>query len=411
MTIALKSQEADQGVELITSALNSESKSEHVLFLIDRFPQRMGGAEGTLLKITRLLPPARYRCSVVTFAIDPAFEDIHGLFKCPLHVLPLRRTYDLNAFRVALQISRLIRSERVSIVHTFFPTSDLWGGMIAKLSGCPVLISSRRDMGLNRSAKHRLAYRLLRGMFDQVQTVSDQVRSFSIANDGLAPSKIFTLRNGVDLDEVQEITPLKRSDSTLGVEDASHLIATVGNIRPVKGTDILIRTAARVCEQFPRAVFLVIGRANDSQYFRGIQELTNSLGLSRNVRFLGLRNDVISILKTSDMFFLPSRSEGLSNALLEAMACKLPCVATEVGGNAEVVENGKSGFLVPSENPELAAERITRLLRDPHSAREMGEAGRRIIEERFTAQEMVNRLVSFYDSLLKAKNARLSRTR
>src|SRR4029077_19269923 len=108
MTTALKSQVDYVEAGVIGSVPAPGPKSEHVLFLIDRFPQRMGGAEGTLLKITHLLPPARYRCSVVTFAIDPAFEDIHGLFKCPLHVLPLRRTYDLNAFRVALQISRLI---------------------------------------------------------------------------------------------------------------------------------------------------------------------------------------------------------------------------------------------------------------------------------------------------------------
>jgi glycosyltransferase involved in cell wall biosynthesis len=404
MATALKSQ--DLHGEADVAPLVPDAKPAHVLLLIDRFPQKMGGAEGTLLKITRLLPPARYRCSVITFAIDPTFEDIRGLFKCPLHILPLRRTYDLNALRVAWQISRLIKTEKVSIVHTFFHTSDLWGGMIAKLSGCPVLISSRRDMGFSRSSKHQLAYKLLRGMFDQVQTVSDEVRSFSIASDGLAPAKVVTLRNGVDLDEVQESPLLKRSDSSLGVEDASHVIATVGNIRPVKGTDILIRTAARVCEHFPRAVFLAIGRANDSQYFREIQELTNSLGLSRNVRFLGLRNDVLSILKTSDMFFLPSRSEGLSNALLEAMACNLPCVVTDVGGSAEVVDHGKSGFLVPSENPELAAERIIGLLRDSHGAREMGQAGRRIIEDRFTAQGMVGRLVGFYDRLLEAKNAR-----
>src|SRR6266478_1780815 len=185
MTTALKSQVDYVEAGVITSVPAPDPKPEHVLFLIDRFPQRMGGAEGTLLKITRLLPPARYRCSVVTFAIDPAFEDIRGLFKCPLYVLPLRRTYDWNALRVAMKIVLLIKSQQVSIVHTFFHTSDLWGGMIAKLSGCPVLISSRRDMGLNQSLKHRVAYRLLRRMFDQVQAVSEQVRSYSIAEHGL----------------------------------------------------------------------------------------------------------------------------------------------------------------------------------------------------------------------------------
>ena len=403
MTIALNPQEVQAG--LINPALTAPSEPHHVLFLIDRFPQRMGGAEGTLLKITRLLPATRYRCSVVTFAIDPTFEDIRGLFQCPLHILPMQRTYDLGALKVAMRIARIIRKENVSIVHTFFHTSDLWGGLIAKLSGSPVLISSRRDMGLNRSTKHRWGYRILRGMFDQVQAVSDQVRSFSISNDGLPPERVVTLRNGVDLQEVDAIKALPRSDSALGVAEASHLITTVGNIRPVKGTDVLVKTAALVCKEFPRAVFVVIGRANDSDYFRGLQEQTTSLGLSRNVRFLGLRSDVISILKASDVFFLPSRSEGLSNALLEAMACQLPCVVTDVGGNAEVVANGESGFLVASEDAQSAADRILGLLRDPVAARRMGESGRNIVEESFAAQAMVDRLVGLYDELLDAKHA------
>lgn len=380
-----------------------EVKPKRVLFLIDRFPYNVGGAERTLLKITRLLPPNRYQCSVVTFAIDPRFGDPRQLFSCPFQVLPIRRIYGWSGLRAAMTIADLIRSQKVSIVHTFFSTSDLWGGIIAKLSGCPVLVSSRRDMGFDRSLKHRLAYRWLGGMFDQVQAVSEEVRSSSISNDGLKPNRVVTILNGVDLEEVQNVNGLTRSDGILDVQQASHFIVTVGNVRPVKGIDVLLHTAARVCRKFPRAVFLIVGWVGDQAYYRGLQELIRSLGLARNVKFLGLRDEVVSILKICDVFFLPSRSEGLSNALLEAMACKLPCVATAVGGNPEVVEDGRSGFLIPSENAELAADRITTLLADPKSAREMGEVGRSIVERKFTVQRMMDQLVRCYDSLLEQK--------
>jgi glycosyltransferase involved in cell wall biosynthesis len=376
-----------------------------VLFLIDRFPHRVGGAEGVLLRTVRLLPPKRYRCSVATFAVDPQFGDVRRLFECPFYLFPLQRTYDWNAVRVALKIAHLIRSQRVSIVHTFFSTSDLWGGMIAKLSGCPVLISSRRDMGIERSAKHQLAYRLLGRMFDQIQAVSDEVRTFSISQDGLPFGRVVTLHNGVDLEEVQQAYGIPRSDQTLALQQTSHVVATVGNIRPVKGTDILIRAAALVCKQLPDAVFLVLGRVQDPEYFHFVQELATSLGITRNIKFLGLRYDVVSILKACAVFFQSSRSEGLPNSVLEAMACRLPCVATDVGGTREVVAEGSSGFLVPPENPELAAERLLRLLRDPMRARQMGETGFKIIEERFTAQAMVDRLVQYYDGILEAKRS------
>jgi len=130
------------------SAEASAQRPRHVLFLIDRFPERMGGAEGALWRTTKLLPRHRYRCSVATFAIDTRFGDVRPLFDCPFHVFPLERTYGWSALRTAFRIANMIRREKISIVHTFFSTSDLWGGLIAKLSGCPVLISSRRDMGI-----------------------------------------------------------------------------------------------------------------------------------------------------------------------------------------------------------------------------------------------------------------------
>src|SRR5207302_1666069 len=110
---------------------------------------------------------------VGTLRKDPN-PDIVRQLPCPVFVFPLRRTYDLEALKIALELRRVIRKEQVQIVHTIFETSDLWGSVVAKLSGVPIAISSRRDLGFNQSTKHRLAYRMLRPVFDQVQTVSDQ---------------------------------------------------------------------------------------------------------------------------------------------------------------------------------------------------------------------------------------------
>jgi len=377
----------------------------HVLFLIDRFPERMGGAEGALWRTTKLLPKDRYRCSVATFATDPRFGDVRSLFDCPFYVFPLERTYDWKALRTALRIANMIRRERISIVHTFFSTSDLWGGLIAKLSGCPVLISSRRDMGIERSPKHRRAYRVLASMFDQVQTVSDQVRSYSIAADGLRPDRVVTLHNGVDLKEIDASPALSRSDEGLGAQNASHLVVSVGNVRRVKGADVMIRTAAIMREKFPKVLFLAIGGVHEPEFFSEIQDLVSALGVTANVKFVGRRLDVPSILKTCDVFYQSSRSEGLPNALLEAMASRLPCVATDVGGTNEIISDGENGFLVGSEKPEIAAKRIMSLLADHNRARTIGCAARRTVEQRFRAENMVSRMVDHYDALL-ATNSR-----
>jgi glycosyltransferase involved in cell wall biosynthesis len=369
----------------------------HILFLSDVLYGTFGGAEGVLFRMTRLLPPDRYRCSIATFA-SRANLVAKDCFPCPVHLLPLRRTYDWQAIKVALQLSAFIRSERVSIVHTFFPISDLFGGMIARLSGCPILISSRRDMGFQRTVLHRIGYRIGRGLFDQVHTVSDRVRLRHIEDDGLRPEKVVTVHNGVDLAAIDSAPVAELSG--WGVPRGSRVITLVANIRRVKGIDVMVETAAIVCRRFPDARFLVVGGVQESDYMRQVAELAERLHVTENIIFAGRHLEVPSILKACDVFYLPSRSEGLSNALLEAMACRLPCVATDVGGNAEVVAHGQSGYLTPAEDAGQAAKRIIELLQEPSLAAQMGLAGRRTVETRFTVQLMIGKLTELYEGLM-----------
>jgi L-malate glycosyltransferase len=373
----------------------------HVLFVIDQLCE-MGGAERVLLNMIRLLPKDRFRCTLATFKIDPRFR-IFKNFPCAWSVFPMHRSYDWNALQVAMRLRHLIRTGGVHIVHTFFETSDLFGGLIAKLSGAPVLVSSRRDLGILRNWKHHLGYRVLSPLYDLVLAVSDGVREFCIRQDHLNPERVLTLYNGIETEKVPVDADASGLRDSMGLSGASHLISTVGHIRKVKGLDILIRAAAKVCQQFPRAVFLVIGDVHERQYYQQLLDLTESLELKQNVKFIGPSEDVFSLLRISDIFCLPSRSEGFSNALVEAMACSLPCVATRVGGNSEALEEGRSGFLVESEDHDAIANRILTLVRAPERAKEMGREGRRMVEAKFTTQAMISRLVNVYDTLLSAK--------
>lgn len=377
----------------------TSSEPARLLFLIDQLCT-LGGAERTLLSMIEHLPKEKFRCLLATFKIDPQL-DVE--IPCPLRVFSLGRTYDLNALRVAMELRDFIRREGVSIVHTFFETSDLWGGVVAKLSGVPFLISSRRDMGILRSTKHRMVYRIVNSLFDLVLTVSEEVRAYCISHDGLRPGKVVTLYNGFEIQKVSAANGGKRLRESLGLPPDFQLIISVAHIRKVKGLDILARAAAKVCREFPLAVFLVVGCVSERAYFEELQELIRSLGLTEKIRFLGHRDDVLPLLKMSDVFCLPSRSEGFSNALLEAMACGLPCVATRVGGNGEAVVDQRSGYLVASEGPEEMAERILTLLRNPERAKQMGKAGREIVESRFSAQAMITQLVELYDGLLASR--------
>jgi glycosyltransferase involved in cell wall biosynthesis len=372
-----------------------------VLFIIDQLCES-GGAEHVLLKMIDHLPRDQFDCLLLTFKHNPAIERFRRL-PCPFYVFRLGRTYDLNALRVALKVRKLIRSHRIDIVHTFHETSDIWGGIVARASGCRVLISSRRDMGILRSRKHMFGYRIANMYVKRVLTVSNRVREYCIRSDGLSAAKVVTIHNGLDLRAFDNDQTSKFCRRSLDIPEHVPLITTVALVRRIKGIDVLLRAAALVCRLFPQAVFLVVGGYAEADYFEELKRLSVELGLGGNLKFAGHREDVIGILKSTDIFCLPSRSEGFSNALIEAMACALPCVATNVGGNNEAITDGADGYIVPSENAETMAQRILNLLRFPEKSREIGLAARRKVEQQFTVDLMLRKLVGVYGELVNSK--------
>jgi glycosyltransferase involved in cell wall biosynthesis len=255
-------------------------------------------------------------------------------------------------------------------------------------------------MGILRRRKHHFGYRLMSGLFDQIHTVSECVRQYTIEHDRADPARTITVHNGIDPEVDVSSADVDRLRQTLGLKPNAPVVITVANSRFVKGLDVLLRAAALVTKEVPEAQFIVVGglggTVRETAFNQRLLQLHASLGISNCVKFVGKSTEVNALLALSDVFVLPSRSEGLSNALLEAMRAGLPCVATSVGGNPEVVVDGKTGFLVPAEDCETLADRIHRVLRDPGMRDAMGRAGRARLLERFTVQRMLTDLVASY---------------
>jgi glycosyltransferase involved in cell wall biosynthesis len=263
-------------------------------------------------------------------------------------------------------------------------------------------------MGIYRSPKHTIGYRLLGGIYDRVQTVSDEVRRFTIASDRVNPDRVHTIYNGVDPSlEVQE-SDLDEFRQTIRREPRTCLISCVANLHPIKGIDVLVRAAALVAQKDSEARFIFAGGASGPGvgYADSVQRLSESLGTENVCQFIGQTKKVPALLNLSDIFVLPSRSEGLSNALLEAMRAELPCVGTAVGGTPEVIVDGETGFVVPPEDPEGLANRILKLLGDAQMRKEMGRAGRRRLIEKFTLEAMTTQVVASYLEELQRKCVR-----
>jgi len=385
-------------IELIASRkgsaghIPSDSGDPNVLLLIDEISGTLGGGERIILQLAAQLPSYGFVPQILTFSAHlggPALQ--HP--PCSIYLLPLQRTFNLKALHGAFQVRAFIQQHRIRIVHSFFGSADLWGGLVTKLTSDAKLVWALRDMGFLRTGKQRLAYRVLAGLPDAVFAVSESVRQHAIEVDRILPATVKTIYNGVSLSR----WPVVSSAVNVSRE---FRVTTVGNIRRIKGHDLLVRAAAIVLSKFPNVIFSLIGDVLEPGYFIQLKSMVEELNLTSQFRFEGATADVREYLSESDVFVLPSRSEGFSNALIEAMGASLPIVATDVGGNREAVVNGINGFLVPAEDPEPLAAAISDLLSNPIKAQAMGRSGRRIAEEKFTVEGMMSQIASAYRELL-----------
>lgn len=396
-----------QMVELVASPPNPPKIADkapgdqpHVLLVVDQLAKTLGGGERIVLKLAALLPHYGYRASILTFFADPESPALQSP-PCDVYLLPLNSTFNLSALRGAFELRRFLRREHIKIVQTFFESSDIWAGFVTKALSNAKLIWARRDMGILRTRKHRIAYRLLAWAPDAVFAVSEQVRRHAIEVDRIAPARVQTIYNGLNLEDWDAADEWDSAPNP--AKTSGCLVTTVGNIRRVKGHDVFIRAAAEVVKQFPKTSFSIAGGVLEPAYYAELQTLVEDLGLAEHVRFEGSITNLHRHLGAAGMFVLPSRSEGFSNAIVEAMAASLPVVATDVGGNAEAVQDGISGFLVPSDDVAAMAAAILRLLSDPSRAQAMGIAGRNLVAEKFTTEAMMKRTTDAYRKLLSSE--------
>lgn len=364
-----------------------------ILFVIDQLIE-MGGAELALLRLVRGLKVHGLSPAVITFRplSDAALQ---ADWPCAVQVLPLRRALGWEALGIAWEIRRYIRLHRINVVHTFFESSDLFAGSVARTVPGVALVTSRRDMGILRNSRHRFLYRRLAGLAHRVVAVSNSVRQWCVLEDRLPSARVVTVYNGVQqAEQYYGARSELRRQLELGPDQI--VITAIGHLRRVKGFDVLIETARRLIKTAPDAFILIIGDEHEAGLRSELEQRIKFNQLENHVRLLSARKDVPALLNASDIFVLPSRSEGFSNALIEAMMAGLPCVATSVGGNAEALVAGKTGFLVPSENSDAMADALALLAQSPALRARMGQAGRAIALEHFTETAMIESMLRLY---------------
>ena len=372
-----------------------------VLQLIDSFNQ--GGSERQALQLTRLLyKSGRYNvylaCLTPGGSLRSAIDDL-DLGEIPS--FPLTSFYDRNAVTQLRRFTRWLKSARIDILHTHdFYTNvfGMSGGVLARL---PVRVASMRETSGMRSAAQAHVQRFLYSLSHHIVANSNAVREKLIA-DGTSAQKVTVVYNGLDLGRLDTNVSRQEALAMLGVpaDEPLRFVSIVANMRhEVKDYPMFLRAARQVKEAVRDAAFLLAGEGELSDSLRA---LARELGIQDSTFFLGRCENVAELLSISEACVLSSKAEGFSNSILEYMAAARPVVVTDVGGAREVVVEGETGYLVASGDDATMAARLIALLRDPETARQMGEGGRRVVEEKFSCEAQLARTEELYERLLTA---------
>lgn len=374
-----------------------------ILFLIDELCVR-GGTERHLLDLVRGVVALGVSVHVVSLRDGAFAEKVRCLPNVRYACLGIVRLHDLRGLRALVGLANLIRRERFDIVQTFHAASDLLGPLAARLSARKLfVVSSRRDLGYTKNRRHIRAQRLLNRWVDGMLANSLAVRDAIVAAEGYPMERITVIYNGIDTSLYERIGSEAKEESrqAFGLPRKHLVVGALGNIRPVKGIDDLVQAAIEVLRSRRDVCFAVAGEGNTGLQVKALA----MAGVSDQFRFLGKlgEEEVRQYLALLDIYVHPSRSEGFSNAILEAMALGLPIVATAVGGTTEVIRDGENGMLVPAFTPRTIADAIERYIEHPELRLAHAEHARRDVRTGFALSSMLNGYMDFYARSLLAR--------
>jgi glycosyltransferase involved in cell wall biosynthesis len=372
---------------------------------------RYGGGALIILPLALRAKAEGWQVDILT--TDSVFQEVIRKSAPEIGIVNLdvirRATRPLWDLRAVLRLTRFLRSHPYTIVHTHTSKGGLVGRLAAALAGIPVIVHTVHGFAFHEMSSFaaRLLYstieRLSAHWCDGIACVSRFHRDWASQLGIGRPGQVLAIPNGLAPDRVQIKTSRAETRATLGLAPAEWSILATGRLAEQKGFAYLIRAAAILRDRLARPFHVLI--AGEGELRGPLEELTRALGLSRQVTFLGFRRDVGDLLAAADLVVLPSLWEGLSIALLEAMAAGKPIVTTRIGSNLEVIIDEESGLLVDPADAEQLAQAIIRCVSDPTLCESLGKKAAQRFSAEYTHQQMLESYMNLYRELMGAKNA------
>ncbi len=372
-----------------------------IIEMIDR--PSLGGGQRALLLLASHLDRQRFEVLTSSAGEGPLEEEARRLGLAHLRV-PLGKKFNPGAVK---EIAGLLQEHRVSILHTHGGIAGLFGRLAARRAQTSVVVHTLHGI-------HYLHYRnpLLRKLYVRLE------RKLSRFTDGLVlvsqadfqkakkhrladEDKMFVVLNGIDPQPGLSEEEIRRKRLALGWPPGEPVVGTVARLHRQKGIPTLLKAAPRLFAAAPGVRVAVVG---EGPLGPSLRKKVRRRGLEEKFIFLGERKDAFELLSLFDVFVLPSLWEGLPFVLIEAASLQKPIVATAVDGTTEVVENGKTGLLIPAENPQALADAVIDLLQDRKKASRLADNAKSIIPSRFPLRRMVEQTQSLYLNLWRRKS-------
>lgn len=371
-----------------------------LLFIVPSL--RLAGAEKVVYTLANSIDRNSFEVSLCCIMDKGMLLGTHDYFPMlkesdiKIHFLKKRYSKDIL---LLLELVAFIWKERPDLIHSHIAPIPLYASFSAWLNFIPCIVTLH-GMGKEKSS---FCDKAIRTFAKFLVTVCKE-RKKKLIENGLDPQKIVTIYNGIKLPEKEDVAISQEIRNAHKIAENDFVYGCVANLHIYKNIKLLIKSFGRIYKSSSEPVKLIL--IGTGPELENLKKMTRELNLEEKVIFLGQRNDVLSILHIIDVFVLPSNTEGLSISILEAMASSKPVIATDVGGNKEVVENNQTGIIVPPEDEDALFEAMKYLMENREVGHKMGEAGRKRVEDHFSLDRMVHEYEELYEKCLNKKSGK-----
>lgn len=382
-------------------------KKRNILQMIHTL--KVGGAEKVVTDIATNLDLSKFNCYVICLNEGGPFKELIDKKAIPVEVLNIRKRsiknfplFLLDVIRILISLNKIVKKNNIDIIHSHLDHANYLSIIIGFTKKIPVFptIHSTSEFVIERK-KIDPRYWLIK-IFNyiiyryctKIIAVSDEVKETILKEIKVNPKKIIIINNPVDIDKFSQERNIDYLYRTLGINNNELIISSIGRLEKIKGHIFLLKAVADILKIYPNTKFFLIGSGKEEEKLKNFV-VNNSL--EQNVYFLGNRSDIPELLSLADVFVMPSIAEGLSIAMLEAMASGRAIVSANTNGTRKLITHGVTGLLFPKGNIVQLKDTIINLLSDKNLRIKLGQNAKKYVSQYYNLEIFIKNIENLYN--------------